>query len=91
MTTVEKKRHFQHLHSKDRMRWYACDPMSRNIKIITILSTIGAFFLRPYVKEKKTTSLFTLLAVLLTPMLFIFSASLLFLIGNTPTYYSFYS
>lgn len=90
MTTVERKRHYQHQHAKNRLKWYACGPLSRNIKIITILSTIAALFLRPYVKEKKTTSLFILLAILLTPVLFMFSASLLFLIGNTPTYYSFY-
>lgn len=87
MSKSQKKQYDQHRHAKERMTLFACGCFMAPVKIMTILSAISAFFLYPYVKQKKTNSLFILFSVLLSPSLFMFSITTVFLIANSRTNY----
>ena len=83
MSTNQKKRYRDHQHASNRMKWYSCSPVWSAAKIGTLLSSVAAYFLYPHTKKEKSKPLFALLAVLLTPVIFLISASILFLIAGS--------
>lgn len=82
MSSLQKKNYYDFKHAKTRMTLYGCGPWRAALKVWTLVSSVLAFFLYPYTKEKKQIALFIFLVILMTPMIIIFSMMIVFILSD---------